>query len=302
MNDLQWPELRYEAWEDTRSTLHLWMQIVGKVALAQAAPINHSWGAAFHVTARGLSTQLLSHGQRSFTIEFDFIAHELLVRTSNGSTRALALTPSTVADFYREVMALLRDLSLPVKIWPVAVELSTPLRLDEDITHRSYDPVYANRFWRIVAQVERVLTAARCEFVGKCSPTHLFWGAMDLAVSRFSGRRAPPREGPSFMREAYSHEVISHGFWPGSGPVLEPTFYAYAAPEPGGFKTAAVSPSGAYYHPELGEFLMPYEAVRVAKDPAAEIRAFVTSTYERAAVLGLWDRPALERGGLTAPS
>lgn len=295
MSDPQWPELPYSAWEDTRSTLHMWMQIVGKVALAQAAPLNHSWGVALQVTARGVSTRPLPHGQRSFTMEFDFIAHELVVRTSDGSTRTLVLAPRTVADFYREVMTLLRDLSLPVKIWPVAVELPTPIRLDEDTAHRSYDPVYANRFWRILVQVERVLSGARCDFVGKCSPTHLFWGAMDLAVSRFSGRRAPPREGPSFMREAYSHEVISHGFWPGSGPVLEPTFYAYAAPEPAGFKTAAVSPSAAHYHPELGEFLMPYDAVRAAKDPAAEIRAFVTTTYERAAELGGWDRSALER-------
>jgi hypothetical protein len=295
MSDPQWPELPYSAWKDTLFTLHMWMQIVGKVALAQAAPLNHSWGVAFQVTAQGVSTRPLPHGQRSFTMEFDFIAHQLVVRTSDGSTRALALAPRTVADFYRKVMSLLRDLSLPVKIWPVAVELPSPLRLDEDTAHCSYDPVYANRFWRIVAQVERVLSSARCDFVGKCSPTHFFWGAMDLAVSRFSGRRAPPREGPSFMREAYSHEVISHGFWPGSGPVLEPMFYAYAVPEPGGFKTAVVSPDAAHYQQELGEFLLPYNAVRTSKDPAAEIRAFVTTTYERAAVLGGWDRSVLER-------
>jgi hypothetical protein len=295
MSDPEWPELPRSAWEDTRFTLHMWMQIVGKVALAQAAPLNHSWGVAFQVTARGLSTRPLPHGHRSFTMEFDFISHELVVRTSDGSIRALALGRRTVADFYREVMALLRELSMPVKIWPVAVELPTPLRLDEDTTHRSYDPVYANRFWQIVAQAETVLSGARCDFVGKCSPTHFFWGAMDLAVSRFSGRRAPPREGQLFMREAYSHEVISHGFWPGSGPVLEPSFYAYAVPEPRGFKTAAVAPGAAHYHTELGEFLLPYDAVRTAKDATAEIRAFVTTTYERAAVLGGWDRAALER-------
>jgi Family of unknown function (DUF5996) len=295
MTDQEWPELPYSAWEDTRATLHMWMQIVGKVALAQAAPLNHSWGVAFQVTARGISTRTLPHGQRSFTIEFDFIDHELIIRTSDGPTRTLALAPRTVADFYRELLALLVDVSLPVKIWPVAVEVPTPIRLDEDTVHRSYDPVYANRFWRIVVQVEQVLSGARCDFVGKCSPTHFFWGAMDLAVTRFSGRTAPPREGPAFMREAYSHEVISHGFWPGSGPVLEPTFYAYAVPEPAGFKTAAVSPSAAHYHQGLGEFLLPYDAVRGAKDPAAEIRAFVTTTYEQAATLGGWDRAALER-------
>jgi hypothetical protein len=209
--------------------------------------------------------------------------------------RTSALRPRTVADFYREVMGILGEMGLPVKIWPMPVEIPSPIRFDEDTVHRSYDRVYANRFWRILAQIERVLNAARCEFVGKCSPVHFFWGAFDLAVTRFSGRRAPPREGPAFMREAYSHEVISHGFWPGSGPVLEAAFYAYAVPEPPGFKESPVQPAAAFYHRELGEFILPYEAVRTAADSDAAIRLFVNSTYERAATLAGWDRETLER-------
>jgi hypothetical protein len=193
-------------------------------------------------------------------------------------------------------MAMLRDMALPVKIWPMPVEIPSPVvRFDEDTVHASYDPAYANRFWRILVQVERVLTEARCQFVGKCSPVHFFWGGMDLAVTRFSGRLAPPREGPAFMRDAYSREVISHGFWPGSGPLLEPAFYAYAVPEPPGLKTAPVQPAAAFYHRDLGEFVLPYEAVRSAADPDHAIRLFVDSTYEQAANLAGWDRATLER-------
>jgi hypothetical protein len=295
MNDDAWPELPYAAWKDTYATLHMWMQVVGKIALAQAPPLNHSWAVAMQVTARGLATRTLPHGERSFTLEFDFIDHLLIIRVSDGSTRTLELGPRSVAAFYREVLATLQQLSLPVKIWPVAVELPVPIRLDEDETHHSYDKEYANRFWRILVQVERVLSGARCDFVGKCSPVHFFWGAMDLAVTRFSGRRAPVREGPAFMREAYSHEVISHGFWAGGGSLLEPAFYAYAAPEPPGFKTATAKPSPAAYDPALGEFILPYEAVRTSEDPAGVIREFVRSTYAQASTLGGWDREALER-------
>jgi hypothetical protein len=295
MTTERWPPLPYEAWKDTYATLHMWTQVVGKVALAQGPPLNHSWGVAFQVTPRGLATRTLRHGVRSFTMEFDFIGHRLVVRTSDGDERALALRPRTVADFYREVMALLAEMDLPVRIWPVAVEVPAPIRLDQDTRHASYDPEYAGRAFRILAEVERVLTGARCSFVGKCSPVHFFWGAFDLAVTRFSGRAAPPREGPAFMREAYSQEVISHGFWPGSGPVLEPAFYAYAVPEPRGFKEAPVRPAAAYYHRELGEFILPYEAVRTAASPDEEILAFVDSTYERGADLARWDRAALER-------
>jgi hypothetical protein len=298
MSDQLWPALPYETWKDTYATLHMWMQVVGKVALAQAPPVNHSWAIAMQVTPRGLSTRTLTHGRRTFSIEFDFIDHQLVIRASDGATRTLALAPRSVADFYREVMATLRDMALPVTIWPMPVEIPSPIRFDEDTAHASYDPEYANRFWRILLQVERVLNEARCQFIGKCSPVHFFWGAMDLAVTRFSGRPAPPREGPAFMRDAYSREVISHGFWPGSGPLLEPAFYAYAVPEPPGLKTATVQPAAAFYHLELGEFILPYEAVRTAADPDRAIRMFVDSTYEQAANLAGWDRATLERPAL----
>jgi len=295
MTDERWPALPYEAWKETYATLHMWTQIVGKVALALAPPLNHSWGVALQVTPRGLSTRPLPHGDRSFTMEFDFVDHGLAVQTSDGDRRALPLRPQAVADFYRAVMTLLRDMGLTVKIWPVPVEIPSPIRFDDDMVHASYDPVFANRCWRIFRQVEAVFTRGRCPFVGKCSPAHFFWGSFDLAVTRFSGRRAPPREGPAFMREAYSHEVISHGFWPGSGPVLEPAFYAYAVPEPPGFREAGAEPGAAYYHRELGEFILPYEAVRTAKSPEASIEAFMESTYERGAELAGWERAALER-------
>ena len=252
------------------------------------------------VTARGLATRLLPYGDRSFTLEFDFIAHELVIRTTDGDMRTLPLAPRTVADFYRDLMETLRAMALPVKIWPEAVELPAPVRLDQDAVHRSYDGEYAQRFWRILVQCERVFDAARCNFVGKCSPIHFFWGSFDLAVTRFSGRPAPPRDGPAFMREAYSQEVISHGFWPGSGPVLEPAFYSYAVREPKGLKEARVEPPAAYYHRELGEFILPYEAVRKAADPARALGQFVDSTYTQAATLAQWKRDELERTTPTA--
>ena len=294
VSDDVWPALPYDAWKDTYATLHMWTQVVGKVALAQAPPINHSWGIALQVTSRGLSTRALPHGRRSFTIEFDFVDHQLIIRASDGGTRTLVLAPQSVAEFYGSVMGMLRDMALPVAIWPMPVEIPSPIRFDEDRLHDSYDPQYANRFWRILVNSEHVLNGSRCDFVGKCSPVHFFWGSFDLAVTRFSGRPAPPREGPAFAREAYSHEVISHGFWPGSG-LGEPAFYAYAAPEPPGFKEARVEPAGAYYYNGLGEFILPYEAVRTAVDPEASIRMFVDSTYSQAADLAKWDRAALER-------
>ncbi len=295
MTEERWPALPYDVWKDTYATLHLWTQIVGKVTLALAPPLNHSWGIAFQVTPRGLSTRPLPHGGRSFTMEFDFIEHRLVVRASNGEERSLPLQPRTVADFYRAVMAMLADMGLGARIWTMPVEIPPPLiRFEEDFVHDSYDPVYANRCWRILAQIEEVYTRGRCSFVGKCSPAHFFWGGFDLAVTRFSGRPAPPREGPAFMREAYSHEVISHGFWPGSGPVLEPAFYAYAVPEPAGFKEARARPDAAFYHRELGEFILPYEAVRTSDSPEEAIHAFVESTYEHGAHLAGWDRIALE--------
>jgi Family of unknown function (DUF5996) len=295
MNDEIWPALPYNAWRDTYATLHMWSQIVGKVTVALAPPINHSWAISMHLTARGLTTQNLSHGNRSFRMEFDFIAHQLVIRTADGDERALPLRPRSVADFYREVMDTLNSMALPVKIWSMPVEIPSPIRFEDDTIHHSYDPEFANRFWRILLQIERVFTECRCQFIGKCSPVQFFWGSFDLAVSRFSGKPAPARDGPGWMQEAYSHEVISHGFWPGSGPVLEPVFYAYCVPEPNGLKNARVQPAEAFYHSELNEFILPYNAARTAASPAKVIHAFIDSTYERAATLANWDRASLER-------
>ena len=295
MSDEQWPALPYHAWKETYETLHMWAQVVGKVAVATAPPINHSWGIAMQVTPRGLSTRVLPHGRRSFTIEFDLVDHRLVIQTSDDRQAALPLAPRTVAEFYREVMATLADMNLAVKIWPMPVEIPAPIRFDDDTVHHSYDPEHANRFWRILVQLERVFTASRSQFVGKASPTHFFWGSFDLALTRFSGRTAPPREGPAFMRDAYSHEVISHGFWPGNATLPEAVFYAYAVPEPNGFKEASVRPDDAFYHKELGEFILPYEAVRKAEVPERAITEFIESTYAAGATLGRWDRGALER-------
>ncbi len=290
----RWPALPFEAWKDTYATLHMWTQVVGKVALARAAPLNHSWGVALQVTPRGLSTRPLPHGGRSFSMEFDFIDHRLVVQTSDGDLRSIVLASKSVADFYREVMALLTTMGLAVKIWTMPVEVPSPVRFDEDVAHASYDAAWVNRFWRILSQIEPVLSGARCSYVGKCSPVHFFWGSFDLAVTRFSGRAAPAREGPAFMREAYSHEVISHGFWPGNADVA-PCFYAYAVPEPAGLREAQVEPAGVFYNKDLGEFMLPYDAVRGASSPEDAIRSFVNSTYDRAATLAKWDRAALER-------
>ena len=295
MNEELWPALPNDAWKDTYATLHMWSQVVGKVALVQAPPLNHSWGISLDVTPRGLTTKTLPHGDRSFTIAFDFIEHQLVIQTADGDRQSLPLEPRSVAEFHRTVMATLTEMRLPVRIWPVPVEIPDPIPFEQDTVHHSYDPEAATRFWRVLLQVHRVFTESRVDFVGKSSPSHFFWGSFDLAVTRFSGRPAPPRDGPAFMREAYSHEVISHGFWPGSGPVLEPAFYAYAVPEPDGLKTARVRPPAAFYHTEMSEFILPYEAVRMAASPAAEIAAFIESTYDQAATLAHWDRAALER-------
>jgi hypothetical protein len=287
-----WPELP-DRWKDTYATLHMWSQVVGKVALAQAPPLNHSWGIALQVTARGLATRLLPHGDRAFAMEFDFVEHRLYIRTSDGDTRWLALEPRSVAAFYADVMRTLEEMRLPVRIWPVPVEIPDPIRFTEDTIHASYEPEYAARFWQILVRCERIFTASRATFLGKSSPVHFFWGSFDLAVTRFSGRPAPPREGPAFMREAYSHEVISHGFWPGSGPMQEPAFYAYAVPAPAGFETMAVRPAAAYYFGEMGEFILPYAAVRSSADGDRTLAEFLDSTYEGAATLAGWDLAAL---------
>jgi len=302
----EWPELP-PSWNDTYATLHMWTQIVGKIALAQAPPLNHCWSSALQLTARGLTTRPLPHGERTFTMEFDLIDHQLVVTTSDGMQRSLPLEARAVAVFHADIMNALRDMQLPVRIWTMPVEVPNPVRFTEDCAHASYDKAPVEAFWHILARCERVFSRARCRFIGKASPVHFFWGSFDLAVTRFSGRPAPPREGPAFMRDAYSHEVISHGFWPGSGPgtafgpgpVDEPAFYAYGAPSPPGFEQIHVEPPGAFYHRELGEFILPYRVVREAANPEQALLAFIDSTYTHAADLAAWDRASLERPDYT---
>ena len=293
---MTWPALPLDAWRDTYQTLHMWMQIVGKICLALTPRTNHFWNIAFRVNARGLVTPTMTAGPVTLTMTFDFLAHELVLSSSEERTEVVPLQPQTVAAFYGAVMTALQRLGITVRIWPVAVEVPKPIRLDTDESNHSYDPESAQAAWRVLLAIDPVFESFRSEFIGKHSPVHFFWGAFDLASTRFSGRRAPERPGAdSITREGYSHEVISHGFWPGGGAVLEPVFYAYAAPEPAGFKTAAIQPSAAYYHRDLSEFLLPYEAVRTASSPAADLRAFLTSTYDAGASLAGWNRADLER-------
>jgi hypothetical protein len=290
------PPLPIESWRGTYATLHMWMQVVGKVCLALTPLQNHFWNITFRVTANGLMTPLLAAGDRTLTITFDFVAHQLVFQCSDGRSQRLPLTPQPVADFYAAVMETLRRMDVTVRIWSMPVEIPNPIRFEEDTVHHEYDPAAAHACWRILAFVAPVFEEFRAGFVGKSSPVHFFWGSFDLAVTRFSGRRAPERPGADAMtREAYSHEVISHGWWPGSGPVQEPAFYAYAVPEPQGFAAAAVQPKAAYYHQELKEFVLPYEAVRTAASPAGDVKAFLESTYEAGATLGGWARADLER-------
>jgi hypothetical protein len=302
-----WPELPLEAWVDTYATLHLWMQVVGKVRLTLTPWMNHSWHVTLYVTARGLSTSLIPSAQRPFEIEFDFVAHRLAVKTAAGAERHVPLRAQSVAAFYAQLMAALHDLGIEVAIHRTPNEVADPIPFDRDEVHGSYDPEYANRFWRVLVQADRVFKTFRSRFVGKCSAVHFFWGAPDLAVTRFSGRAAPVHPGgipnlpDAIAREAYSHEVSSCGFWPGGGPYPAPAFYAYAYPEPPGFADAAVQPDGAFYHRDLREFLLPYEAVRQASDPDGALLQFLQSTYEAAATLAGWDRASLELVPPSAP-
>jgi len=295
-----WPELPLASWQDTYATLHMWTQIVGKVRLALSPLVNHWWQVTLYLTPRGLTTSPIPYGTRTFAIDFDFLDHVLRIATSDGRVSERPLRAEPVADFYAATMAALRSLDLDVPIWPTPVEIEAPIPFAQDYQHASYDPDAAQRFWRILVQTERVFTEFRSRFLGKVSPVHFFWGALDLAVTRFSGRLAP-KHGPTpniadhVVQEAYSHEVSSLGFWPGGGPIPEPVFYAYAYPEPPGFKDARIEPKEAYYHPEMGEFVLPYEAVRTAASPDAALLAFAQSTYVAAADLAHWDREALER-------
>ncbi len=301
MPDSAWPKLLPLAdWQDTYATVHLWTQIVGKVRLALGARINHWWGIALYVTPRGLTTSTMPYTGGTVQIDFDFVNHELCIKTSTGETSSFGLEPMSVAAFYQKTMAGLRGVGVEVDIWPIPVELEEVIPFGDDTEHASYDAAAVHAFWRALVQADRVFTDFRARFLGKSSPSHFFWGAFDLAVTRFSGRTAPPHPGgyPNIanwvMTEAYSHEVSSAGFWPGAG-LGEAAFYAYAYPTPDGFADYAVMPEAAYFHQDLGEFLLPYEAVRTAPDPDAALLNFLQSTYEAAADLAEWDRGALER-------
>ncbi len=295
-----WPALPLADWKDTYETLHMWTQIVGKIRLALTPLINHWWNTTLYVTPRGLTTSPMPYDGRLLQIDFDFINHQLLIETTDPSSKTIALRPCSVAEFYQETMAALESLGINITIWPTPVEVPNPIPFEEDQKHASYDPEYAQRVWRILTQANRVFTEFRCCFTGKVSPVHFFWGAFDLAVTRFSGRTAPQHPGapnvPRFVAiEAYSHEVSSAGFWPGGGPVDEPVFYAYAYPEHQGFKDYPIHPQEGFYHKEMGEYLLPYDVVRTAKSPDDVLLSFLQSTYEAAATCGKWDRRTLER-------
>ena len=291
-----WPSLPLEEWKDTCATLHMWTQIVGKTRLALCPKENHWWHVALYVTARGLTTTPIPHGTRLFEVAFDFVDHQLTVLTSDGETRGIPLGARSVADFYRQYMAVLDELGLSVRFRPVPDEVEHPIPFAEDRQHASYNPEQANRFWRVLLQADRILKRFRGRFLGKSSPVHFFWGSFDLALTRFSGRRAPARPGADrMMQEAASHEEISVGFWPGSGSVRDPAFYAYAAPEPPGFAAATVKPQVAQYRREISNFILPYESVRTAARPDEIVLAFFQSAYEAAADLAGWDRPTLDR-------
>jgi hypothetical protein len=301
MDDARWPELPYAAWRDTASTLHLWTQIVGKIRLAQTPWLNHSWHVTLYLTARGLTTSPIPYGERTFQVDFDFVEHVLSIRTSDGHFGQLMLAPMPVAQFHHELFAALADLDISVPISTMPCEIPDAIPFDQDSIHAAYDRGYANRFWRVLLSTHRAFSLFRTGFIGKSSPVHFFWGSFDLAVTRFSGRLAPRHPGGvphlpnAVAREAYSHEVSSAGFWPGGGgPVTDAAFYSYAYPAPDGFGKARVRPGQAYFSKELGEFILPYDAMRTAPDPDAALMEFLQSTYDAAADLGHWDRAALE--------
>ena len=296
-----WPELPFAAWSDTCETLQLWTQVIGKIRLAHAPLINHWWQVPLYVTSRGLTTSPMPYGARSFQIDFDFLDHRLIIQSSDGAGRTIALVPRSVADFYAEVMRSLHDLGLATRIWTMPVEIADAIPFEQDHQHAAYDAAYAQRFWLALLQADRVCTEFRAKFLGKVSPVHFFWGSFDLAVTRFSGRTAPslssqsPNLGAWVMQEAYSHEVSSCGFWPGNGGFGQAAFYSYAYPEPAGFGAAPVRPDAAYYDKDLGQFILSYDAVRTAASPDDALMDFLQSTYVAAADLAHWDRAALER-------
>jgi hypothetical protein len=293
------PALPYESWKDTLATLHLWTQVVGKIRLQLTPLVNHFWNVPLYVTARGLTTSPIPYGDRTLEIAFDFVDHKLLLDTCEGQHAELPLRPQSVAEFYRAVMATLADFGTPVKIWTLPCELPyTPIPFEQDEQHVSYDAQAAHDFWRILVWIDTVLKEFRAPFLGKVSPVHFFWGSFDMAVTRFSGRRAPERPGAdSITREAYSHEVSSVGFWPGGESFPWPAFYSYAAPEPDGLGKAPLKPDAAFYSGEMKEYLLKYDDVRTAENPENMLLDFCQTTYEAVATLGNWDRKSLERGG-----
>ena len=293
-----WPHLPFDLWSDTCATLHRWTQVVGKIRLAKAPMLNHWWQVPLYVTCRGLTTSPIPDEGRAFQIDFDFIDHRLRIDASDGRSESFALAPCTVADFYTEVMGKLRGLGVDVRIWTLPVEIPDPIPFEQDREHAAYEPEHAHRFWRILLKADQLLAAFRSRFIGKSSPVHFFWGSFDLAVTRFSGRLAPPHPGAPHTadrvsREAYSHEVSSCGFWPGNGGFGQPAFYSYAYPPPAGFADASVHPGA--YNEGLGEFILPYHEVQQASVPDDAVLDFLQSTYEAAANLGRWDRTGLER-------
>lgn len=295
-----WPSLPLEAWQETCATLHMWTQIVGKIRLGLTPLVNHWWNSTLYVTRRGLATSAIPYGAETFEITFDFHAHQLAIETSRGDARTFSLASRSVADFYRTITGSLAELGIEVAIRTLPMEVENPIPFEQDEAHAAYDPEYAWRFWRALVQADRVMNRFRASFIGKASPVHFFWGSFDLAVTRFSGRPAPPHPGvpnapDRVTREAYSHELSSCGFWPGNAAFPTPIFYAYAYPAPPGFKESAVRPGEARYSTDLGEFILPYEAVRSAAAPDEALLAFLQSTYEAAADRGHWDRQALER-------
>jgi Family of unknown function (DUF5996) len=296
-----WPSLPLEPWRETYAALHLWTQIVGKIRLALSPWVNHSWHTTLYVTARGLTTSVIAYGSRSFQIDFDFLEHQLWVRSTDGRSASLRLEPQSVASFYKRIMEEMHKLELDVRIHRRPNELPEAIPFDEDDKPRPYDAEYVTRFWQVLEQADRVFKVFRARFLGKCSPVHFFWGAADLAVTRFSGRKAPQHPGgvpnlPDWVaRDAYSHEVSSCGFWPGSGPIQYPAFYSYAYPEPEGFSKTPIKPASAFYSTDLGEFILPYDEVRNATSPENTLLDFLQTTYEAAANLAKWDRSGLER-------
>ncbi len=294
-----WPALSLDDWKDTYATLHMWTQIVGKVRLALSPLVNHWWEVPHYVNSRGLTTSSIPYERGTFEVEFDFLQQHLTIQTSEGTGHTLPLRALSVSAFYKEFMAALQSLGIEVKIWPVPCEVPNPIPFERDLEHASYDPEQATRFWRILLTVDAVFKEFRAGFIGKNSPVHFFWGSFDLAVTRFSGRPAPERPGADpITREAYSHEVISAGFWPGGGDIKGAAFYAYAAPEPEGLAQSRIRPASAFYSPQMHEFFLMYDDVRQAPSPKAALLEFLQSTYEAAASLGKWDRAALERGSL----